>query len=234
MVMVHGHPAASIRIVLLGGFRIVVDGEDEALPEGPQRLVAALALCGRMSRSRLAGRLWPETDERRAMARLRTGIWRVNQAVPQLVLSAGGHLELSRRAHVDVHGLEAGWLGVLAGDGPASAGWLADGPARLLPDWDDDWLVNERERLHQMHLHGLEAAARQLAREGRFGLAVEVALAALRGDPTRESAYRTLMSVYLAEGNLSEARRAYRRCEQVLERELGVAPERATVELLSR
>ena len=224
--------AGTIRVVLLGGFRIFADGRDIPLPEGPQRLVAVLALGGRTSRSRLAGTLWPEADEQRALARLRTGIWRVNQAVPHLLAATGTYVELDPRADVDVHRLAAGWRAVLAG-GAAPVDLPADGPSRLLPDWDEEWLVTERERLHQMHLHTLEALAGRLARDGRFGLAVEVALTALRGDPTRESAYRTLMSVHLAEGNVSEARRAYRRCAQVLERELGVAPDAATAGLLA-
>jgi DNA-binding SARP family transcriptional activator len=211
-----------VAVVLLGGFRILLGGREVPLPEGPQRVVAALALSGRMSRSRLAGTLWPEADERRALARLRTAIWRVNQAVPGLVLASVTAVELDPRAEVD------------ACRPPQDERWAAESPARLLPDWDEDWLVTERERLHQLRLHSLEALAGRLAGEGQFGLAVETALAALRGDPTRESAYRTLMRVHLAEGNLSEARRAYRRCEIVLSRELGVEPDRSTAELLLR
>ena len=72
----------------------------------------------------------------------------------------------------------------------------------LLPDWDDDWLEDERERLGQLHLHMLEAQADRLAADDRFGLALDVALAALRIDPFRESAHRTVIRIHLAEGNL--------------------------------
>jgi DNA-binding SARP family transcriptional activator len=63
--------------------------------------------------------------------------------------------------------------------------------ADLLPDWVDDWLVHDRERLHQLRLHVLEALADRLAGDGRYGLALDVALAALRSDTLRESAHRT-------------------------------------------
>jgi DNA-binding SARP family transcriptional activator len=40
----------------------------------------------------------------------------------------------------------------------------------------------------------------------------------------RETAHRTLIEAHLAEGNWSEARRQFRRCERLLKEELGVEP----------
>ncbi|MGW0994230.1 bacterial transcriptional activator domain-containing protein [Streptomyces sp. NPDC002523] len=51
-------------------------------------------------------------------------------------------------------------------------------------------------------------------------------------DVLRESAHRALLRAHLAEGNLAEARRAYRACEEIFERELGVIPSPATTALL--
>lgn len=103
----------------------------------------------------------------------------------------------------------------------------------LLPDWADDWLVLDRERLHQLRLHVLETLADRLADDGRFGLALDVALAALRSDTLRESAHRSVIRVHVAEGNIGEARRAYARCCDVLRRELGIAPSAATAGILA-
>ena len=94
----------------------------------------------------------------------------------------------------------------------------------LLPDWDDEWLLVDRERLRQLRLHVLESLAGQLAREGRYGMALEAALAALCADAVRESAHRTVIRIHLAEGNLAEAVHAYQRCCAVLARELGTTP----------
>ena len=161
-------PVVSIR--LLGAFAVDVDGRPVALPAGAQRLVALLALRGRTGRSRLAGLLWSGTTEHRALASLRTGIWRVNQAAPGLVVSAHGVVELGLTADVDVTGLIDGARAVLRGAtdtlAPVDGGV---GPGELLPDWDDPWLDAERERLHQLRLHVLEAAAGQLAERGRYG-----------------------------------------------------------------
>ncbi|MGH3774138.1 MAG: AfsR/SARP family transcriptional regulator [Pseudonocardiaceae bacterium] len=221
-------------VTLLGGFRLAVGGRDVRLPVGAQRLVAVLALRGQLSRSRLAGTLWPDTLEHRALASLRTGIWRVNRAAPDLVAITARQMNLDARARVDVRVLVKRSVEIMQGedfDACTLSTALPDG--ELLPDWGDAWLTDERERLHQMRLHLLEKVAERLAGTGQFGLAVEVALSVLRADVLRESAHRTLISIHLAEGNLSQARRAYAACEQLLWRELGVAPSAAMTGLLS-
>jgi DNA-binding SARP family transcriptional activator len=104
----------------------------------------------------------------------------------------------------------------------------------LLPGWGDPWLVADRERLWQLHLHLLEVMADQLATEERYCAALEFALAAVSADELRESAYRTLIRIHLAEGNVVEARRAYQRCTRLLAAELGVLPSPVTAALVPR
>lgn len=224
---------SGVDVTLLGGFRLAVGGRYVRLPVGAQRLVAVLALRGQVSRSRLAGTLWPDTPEHRAQASLRTGIWRVNQAAPDLVAITPSQLDLDARARVDVRVLVKRSVEIMQGE-DFDAFTLSTGvpDGELLPDWGDAWLTDERERLHQMRLHLLEKVAERLADTGQFGLAVEVALSVLRADVLRESAHRTLIRIHLAEGNLSQARRAYAACEQLLWRELGVAPSAAMTGLL--
>ncbi|WP_418276913.1 AfsR/SARP family transcriptional regulator [Isoptericola jiangsuensis] len=220
-------PAVAIR--LLGSFVLEVDGDVVALPVGAQRLVAMLALRGRTGRSRLAGLLWPDTLEQRALASLRTGIWRVNQSAVGLVRAAHGAVELGLGPVVDVDQLIERSRPLLAGpepDCPAEGPDVASG--ELLPDWDDQWLDAERERLHQLRLHVLEATAVRLAARGRYGLALEAALAALRADDLRESAHRAVIAIHLAEGNVAEACRAYDVCRRTLRTELGIEPSATT------
>jgi two-component SAPR family response regulator len=94
----------------------------------------------------------------------------------------------------------------------------------LLPGWYDDWILLERERVRQLQLHVLEAAADQLLRAGQHAVALEWALGALQMEQTRESAHRLVIRVHLAEGNTGEAWRQFERCEHILGKELGVRP----------
>lgn len=223
-------PAPRVSLRLLGSFVLQVDGQAATLPASAQRLVALLALQGRTGRSRLAGRLWPETVEQRALACLRTSLWRVNNVARGLVVSAHGTVELDC-ADVDVSRLVERSQTLLATDG-VDAGFLDVTSCDLLQDWDEEWLDAERERLHQLRLHVLEEGARRLADQGRFGLALEAALAAVRADELRESAHRAVIAIHLAEGNLCEARRAYQVLARTLRTELGVEPSPSARELV--
>lgn len=224
--------AGRARLRLLGGFGLWLDEEPTMLPSGLQRLVALLALRGASGRSRLAGSLWPDVTEPRAMSSLRTAIWRVNQLAPGLVMTSHGTVGLEHGTEVDVHHLVESSRALLSSP---QGGAALDHPApegELLPDWEDEWLGPERERLRQLRLHVLEAHAERLLGAGAFGLALDRALAALRADPLRESAHRAVIRIHLAEGNVAAARDAYAECIYVLARELDVAPSRQTLALL--
>jgi DNA-binding SARP family transcriptional activator len=96
--------------------------------------------------------------------------------------------------------------------------------AELLPDWYDDWVLQERERLRQLRLLALEAEADALIRTRRYSEATIVALAAVGSDPLRESACRLLMRAYLGEGNVAEALRQFARFRAALRNDLGLEP----------
>jgi DNA-binding SARP family transcriptional activator len=102
----------------------------------------------------------------------------------------------------------------------------------LLPDWYEEWVQDERESLRQLRLHGLETLAAALSRAGRHADAIQAALAAIRIEPLRETAHRTLIEAHLAEGNCSEARRQFGQCRRLLREELGVEPSESTRRLI--
>ena len=96
--------------------------------------------------------------------------------------------------------------------------------AELLPEWDEDWLDAERERVRQMRMHALERLCIALSIAGRHGEAIEAGLASIDAEPLRESAQRAVIKVHLAEGNRYEAIRLFKRYERLLADALGIAP----------
>ena len=116
---------------------------------------------------------------------------------------------------------------VIAGIGTLWAGGL-------LPGWYDDWVVFERERLHQLRLHALERTVSVLLGRGRLEIALQVALEAVRAEPLRETSTAALMSVYLAEGNVVDALHRYDVFRSLLAQELGLAPSPRLERLLPR
>jgi DNA-binding SARP family transcriptional activator len=197
-----------------------------ALPHGVQRLLAYLGLSGRPARSAVAGELWPGVPQGRADRNLRSALWRLQKAVPGVVESCGGALALTDAVGVDVRELDE-WARRVLHPGTAveelavpESAWRGE----LLPGWYDEWVLLERERLRQLRVYALETLVDELARAGRFALAVQAAYAAVRAEPLRESAHRTLMRVHLAEGNAAEAIRAYECYRDLLADELGLTP----------
>jgi len=224
-----GAPPA--RVVLLGGFAVELQGAESGstladLPHGVGRVVAYLALADRPTRAAVAGHLWSEVPEERALGSLRSALWRLHKVAPGLVETSGGALFLARGVRVDVREFTQ-WARCVLDPG-TDVGSLASAdlvpPGELLPGWYDQWVLLERERLCQLRMHALEAWAGKLAAAGRYGEAVQAACAAVGVEPLRESAHRALVRVHLAEGNVAEAVRSYESFRALLAAELGVEP----------
>jgi DNA-binding SARP family transcriptional activator len=172
----------------------------------------------------------------RAQANLRTALWRIRQADTRLVATVHDHVRLGSQVGVDVHDSLAQAERLLSDHEELAAEDARVEPLTqdLLPGWDDDWLLLERERVRQTHLHALEALSVRLCACGRFHRAVEAGLAAVAAEPLRESAHNVLIAAHLGEGNVAEAHRQYRRYRQILWEELRLSPSHTFEELITR
>ena len=102
----------------------------------------------------------------------------------------------------------------------------------LLPGWYDDWILFERERFRQLRLRALDTLCDRLTDARRFDAALEAGLAAVAGEPLRESSHRAVIRAHLADGNVAEAVRQYRLCRRLLNDHLGLEPSDQTDGLL--
>jgi DNA-binding SARP family transcriptional activator len=215
-----------IAVELLDGFGMHTGARRVELPLSTQRLLAFLALQRRpVQRLYVAGTLWTDSSEERSLGSLRSALWRLRRSAPGVVEATGSLLELGSEVAVDVRELSDLAQSILDHRADCTNGGfesLLQGD--LLPDWYDDWVLLERERLRHLRLHALESLCEQLADAGRHWSAVEAGLAAVCADPLRESAHRALIRADLAEGNAAEAVRHYRAFCSLLNRELGLAP----------
>jgi DNA-binding SARP family transcriptional activator len=225
------------RLTLLGGFGLIYHDQEVSLAPGPQKLLAFLALHLRpLLRTYVAGSLWPDGTEARSAASLRSMLWRLRAVRPPVVRATSSHLCLADGLAVDAREVTAAVRRLVDRSTPCPAYELD--PVRLtgelLPDWSaDGWVLVERERLRQLCLHGLEAMAERLLALGRYCDAIDTGLAAVRGEPLRESAHRVLISAHLAEGNHWEALRQFRWYERILREELGIEPSLRMTQLVS-
>jgi DNA-binding SARP family transcriptional activator len=230
-------PVLGARLILLGRFELSVAEGTVQLPLAVQRVIAFVALHERCAcRAQVAGSLWSDTTDERAMGSLRSALWRLRHAAGAILQSAGDDLRLAQGVTVDVRDLgKAAWE-VLDSNGAITTS-DADGletSGDLLPDWSDEWVLVERERFRQLRLHALEQLSDRYAAAGAFGRAVEAALSAVALEPFRESAQRALVRVHLAEGNVREALHQYRAYERLLREELGLTPSDEMTRLVPR
>jgi SARP family transcriptional regulator, regulator of embCAB operon len=217
-------------VALLGGFTLVWGGSVLGIPRVSQRLLAFLALHGRMvKRVAVAGTLWPDASESHAYSNLRSALARLQGTARQSLAASKLELGLAEGVTVDVRHAQALARRLLDPAvtpdrfelGMAAVPALS---ADLLPDWYEDWVLIEAEDWRQLRLHALEALAGRLIALGRWGEAADAAGAAVRAEPLRESGRAALIQVHLAEGNQSEAVREFTRYRALLRAELNLEP----------
>jgi len=218
-----------VRLYLLGGFEARVRDDVLTLQPAMQRLIALIALSPRgVDRCRAAFQLWPDTNEERAKANLRSTLWRLNKTCDAIITATKTQLRLAQDVWVDARdGIEA--LGRETSSTASAAMFDVLMPfqalqSELLPDWYDDWLVIERERLRQLTLSTLERRSQSALESGQTADAVEAGLAAVAIDPLRESSRRLVVRAHLAQGNMSAAHQEYTRYVEALAPHPGLTP----------
>lgn len=229
---------APASLCLLGGFELRHGHEVVHLPLSAQRLLAFVALQRHpVRRVYVAGQIWIDSSQEHANASLRTTLWRLPRPGCVLVERHAGEIKLGPDVAVDVRSFSARAERVLAHrTSEDDVGHLSH-TGDLLPDWYDDWLIVERERIRQLRLQALESICADSTRRGRFAAALEAGLAAVTAEPLRESAHRAVIEVHLAQGNAAEALRQYHLYRQLLRDELQLVPSpamRALVESILR
>lgn len=192
-------------------------------------LFTYVALEGPTPRPRAVSLLWPDAPDDVGRNNLVHLLRRVRHLGSPDLLRTEGDLALGPALRVDAHD-------VLQPHG------LADIPtAALLDGMDVDdlpelnaWLLAQRERLDAVRLHALRARAEQFESVRDYDAAVTQARRMLDIDPLAEDAYRLVMRFSYLNDDRAAALRAYARCRDVLQRELGAAPSGETVRLAAQ
>lgn len=225
-------PGAAVqpRLYLLNGFSLFLAEDRVRLPLHAQRVLAFLALARqdgvKCSRDALVGRLWADSSADHAHGSLRTALWRIRSVQQDLVSAGRSELALGASVAVDLQQCRDQATRLLAQDADLFPGDINSSPltGELLPAWDEDWLLVERERLRQTQLHALEALAVRLRKLRRYPEAMDAALRAKAIEPLRESAHAILIDVCFDEGNIAAAHEYLRQYSTLLDAELGLRP----------
>ncbi len=197
-------------------------------------------------RQRVAAAFWPESPDGQALTNLRRELHHLRQelgADPALVVTptdlcwtVDGGVRVD--AGTFVVECDAAHAAAAAGDPDRALGHAATALSmyrgEFLPGNVDEWSVAMRADLERrcVELCDLVCAVRTRARDA--DLAVDAARRRIELRPLEEVGYRTLMTLQAGAGDRSAALGTYHRCASVLDRELGVAPDPATREVMHR
>ena len=229
-----GSQSYSLR--MLPDFGLFASDERVRVKPSLQRVLAYLALAGGLvERSRVAGELWPEVTEKRALGNLRSVLWRADKAPRSLIETAERRLRISAQLTVDMRRVSTACESMMTG---GQVPELVDlqliiSASDLLPSWDEEWLMAERERFRELRLAALEAAGTSLIGSAQPGLALVALGAATRSEPYRDTARRLLIEAHLRRGNYAEALREFDRYRRLLRDDLGIAPSAETLSMIA-
>ncbi|WP_322767083.1 AfsR/SARP family transcriptional regulator [Frankia sp. Cr1] len=226
--------ARSVSICVLGRFEVRVADVPIRVQTNVARVLALLAVEARpLTRSEMSAVLWADASPKRTSANLRSALWRARSDFGEVIETVGNTITLVADVNVDIEDLRRSAHSLMH-DGHAAIDWPCPVlVSELLPGWDEEWLLFERERVRQLSLHALEALCRRLSAAGRHGEAIDAAMYAVAADPLRETGQRVLIEAHLREGNVSEARRQFELYRSVLLNRLGIAPSRSLERLVS-
>jgi DNA-binding SARP family transcriptional activator len=237
------------RVQLFGAFA-VQHGPPEMTPLGTsaRRLASYLFSFPNEShrREKILDQFWPEFDPAQSRAALSTTLWRISQLVENGLESSIAlrrnpreiRLDIKDPNIVDAHYFRAISLSALLDSQPAASIETLHQAASLytapfLEEYDEDWVLEMRERLQSLYLRVLTHLMRWYAKHNRYEDALFCGRRILISDPTRESVQRAVMLLFVVNGQRAEAIRQFKRCEAVLRRECDVAPMPQTYSLLT-
>jgi predicted ATPase/DNA-binding SARP family transcriptional activator len=226
-----------LTIQLFGPLRVTVLGAPmpRVRTRSVEWLLALLTLRhGRaVQRSWVAGSLWPESGEARALQSLRDDLVRLRKALgPE-----SGRLQSPTRdsltldlagAAVDVLQFDAA---IAAGDEESLRGAVALYTEPLLEGCLAEWAFTERAARAEQCLTALETLAERAQERSHHGEAIRYLRRAEALDPLRDSLPRQLMTSLAAAGDPGSAIQTYRDFRQRLQEQLAAAPDEETTRL---
>lgn len=210
---------------LLGRWRLLGSGSPIHMCLREQRVVTLIALHGALSRRRIAGILWPETTESRALDSLRVSLYHIHRLAPGLVSCEGGWVELCAQVEVDLHRLHRDLqLWAQCPDTLLQHLPRLIESEELLPDWDELWLAEQQELLRQLRAQVLEAAALEMLEQDLSRPALDLARAAVRLEPMNERMASILARAEAEQGHRALAAAGLIRFIDRLRDDLGISP----------
>lgn len=216
-----------IKLHLLGPPRLSIEDEIQLLNGTNTAVLSQLALSKntqfQLSRSRLAGTIWPDSPEDHARQLLSNVLYRLKRLFkvhPDALLSDG-----------ETVGLYNVWIDVWAFEAACRSEHVAVWQSGidlyggdLLEGHDPVWILPQRAELHEQYLHLLARTTAHYETVAEFEKALLIANKWTVADPLNETAHVAAMKLYVRLGRYGIALQQYEKLTERLSQELDVLP----------
>ena len=201
------------------------------------------------SRDKLATLFWPESDQTRALANLSVILTSLRKQLGEYLITDRHTVTFNKVANyqLDVALFEEAistsqttenltrtnamqlQTAVSLYKGDFMAGFFLRG----VPEFEA-WMLLEQERLRQQMLTALNRLTTYFEQRGLWAEGIQTAQRLLTIDPLHEETHRQLMHLFVLDNQRSSALQQYEQCVSILEEELGVEPDEATMALFEQ
>jgi adenylate cyclase len=228
------------RLILFGGFRLILNGREIRLASAKERgLLAYLAVEGPepQPRSHLTSLLWGDRFEEQARLSLRQALSKIRRQSGDRILAADKEVVALRTDALACDVSE--FLALAKQDSSASllsATRLFGEFLRGLEIGEEsfaEWQSRTRERLTQIQIDCLQKLGQHELEGGNYRTAIEFLKQAVRLDEFREDIHRLIIAALTADGRRAQALRHAHGLSDRLQRELGVGLGPATANFVT-
>ncbi|MBX3146880.1 MAG: AAA family ATPase [Gemmatimonadales bacterium] len=240
--------APDLVIQTLGTFRAVVRGREVA-PSAwgsarPRELLAFLALHpAGVSREQVGAAIWPEASAAQVRNNFHVTMHRLRKALGEsdwiAVDQDRYRLDPALSVAFDANELESGVASLSSELDDGNAARLAEVLSRyhgefLAREPAGPWRHGVAQRLQRLYVDGQLALVGRYHLRGKVEAAIEAARRIIAQDPLNEDAWRWLIRCRADQGHADQALATYRQFADLLQHELGAAPDNATSALAER
>ena len=232
-----GQPDYSVNIQVLGDFKILIKGELLTFKrKAPTKILQLLKLIISLGStnipvSKIIDTLWSDSEGDAAKSAFDSALQRLRKLL-------GNDLSLIlRNNHISLN-MQLCWIDVFAleqtiqkysnsGFEPTKQNFdkiLNLYKGEFLKEEENYWAIPYREKIQSKVIHCLEKLCEDFLEKTSHKQKIEILEKVLFIAPESELFYRHLMQQYIKQGRKSDAILVYKRCENVLQRNLGVQP----------
>ncbi len=182
------------------------------------------------SRERLIDLVWPGEDPAQTKDRLNQALSWIRRHIPLEFVSDRYHVRLVSGGYAtDVQEFEERLKRANVERDQAARKQLlrealALSEADFLADLGDDWIIDERDRLHQVQVGAMRELIGRLEVAGEYEEAISWAERMVRQDELDEENHYSLIRLQLLSGDDRAAKRQHAKLSQILSRELHLEP----------